>query len=51
MADEEKKETTPGSVDHDAVEDAKKNKKKKQDMLDKLFSDNKSKRYGKAIDA
>jgi hypothetical protein len=45
------KETEAGAVDDDATERAKKNRKKKQDQLDKLFSDNKSGRYGKSIDA
>lgn len=49
MSEDEK--TEPGSVDDDASDRAKGNKKKKEDMLKKLFSDNKSKRYGKAIDA
>ncbi|MHC5062318.1 MAG: hypothetical protein ACYTFK_14790 [Planctomycetota bacterium] len=44
-------DTTPGSVDHDATEEAKKNKKKKEDQLKKIFSDNKTGRYGKSIDA
>jgi len=42
---------TAGQMDDDATERAKKNKKKKQEMLDKIFSDNKTGRYGKAIDA
>ena len=45
------KETEPGATDDNALERAKKNKKEKQDQLDKLFSDNKTGRYGKAIDA
>ena len=48
---EDKNNTEPGAADDDALERAKENEKKKQDQLDKIFADNKSKRYSKAIDA
>jgi len=44
-------ETTEGAVDDDAIERAKENKRKKEEQLKKLFSDNKTGRYGKAVDA
>lgn len=43
--------TEAGAVDDDATERAKKNKKAKEDQLKKIFSDNKTGRYGKCIDA
>jgi len=50
MSDDTEK-TEPGATDDDATERAKKNKKDKEDQLKKIFSDNKTGRYGKAIDA
>ena len=47
----ENEDTDPGSVDDDALERAKENKKKKEDQLSKIFADNKTGRYGKPIDA
>jgi hypothetical protein len=46
-----KDKTKAGSMDHDATEGAKENKKKKEEQLKKIFSDNKSKRYSGPIDA
>jgi hypothetical protein len=43
--------TEPGATDDDALERAKENKRKKEEQLKKLFSDNKTGRYGKSIDA
>ena len=48
---EDTNDTEAGAMDDDALERAKENKKKKQDQLNKIFADNKSKRYGKAVDA
>ena len=43
-------DTEAGSMDDDALERAKENKKKKEDQLSKIFADNKTGRYGKPID-
>ena len=47
----EGEKTEAGSTDDDAIERAKENKKKKEEQLKQLFSDNKTGRYGKATDA
>lgn len=44
-------DTRPGALDDDAVKRAKANKKKKEDQLSKIFSDNKTGRYSGPTDS
>jgi hypothetical protein len=48
MSDQD--ETQAGALDDDALERAKKNRKKKQSQLDQIFNDNKSGRYSGPTD-
>ena len=48
---EDTEDTEAGSMDDDALERAKENKKEKEDQLSKIFADNTTGRYGKPIDA
>lgn len=44
------KKTNPGAMDDNATKRARENKKKKSDMLRKIFDDNESNRYGPPVD-
>lgn len=44
------KETQPGAIDDDAVKRVKDRKKKQKDMLQQIFDDNTTGRYGKPTD-
>jgi len=43
--------TSPGAVDDDALKRAKENKKKKKNMLQQIFDDNSTGRYGPGTDS